>query len=150
MINMLHGIHDKFFSNFQQRFGNALTPTGTLILHRPEFAEDFQPIEKGCPCSTCKNYTRAYLHGVVENEPVSCSLLTIHNVAYQVCHDKCQIPRDQISSKYPLSNKTIFTFCPLFERLRFFHFFFQIHHKRLIIPVIHPYPPGENRDQTSA
>lgn len=100
----VHGIHDKFISNFQQRFGNALTPTGTLILHRPEFAEDFQPIEKGCPCSTCKNYTRAYLHGIVENEPVSCSLLTIHNVAYQVCHDKCQIPRYQISSKYPLSN----------------------------------------------
>lgn len=125
MINMLHGIHDKFFSNFQQRFGNALTPTGTLILHRPEFAEDFQPIEKGCPCSTCKNYTRAYLHGIVENEPVSCSLLTIHNVSYQVCHDKCQIPRYQISSKYPLSNKTIFTFWPLFERLRFFISFFK-------------------------
>lgn len=102
MINMLLGIHDEFVSNFQQRFGNALTPTGTLILHRPEFADDFQPIEKGCPCSTCKNYTRAYLHGIVENEPVSCSLLTIHNVAYQVCHDKYQIPRDQISSKYTL------------------------------------------------
>lgn len=75
---------DCVFPTRTARFGNALTPTGTLILHRPEFADDFQPIEKGCPCSTCKNYTRAYLHGIVENEPVSCSLLTIHNVSYQL------------------------------------------------------------------
>lgn len=124
LINTLHRTHDEVLSYFQQRFGNALTPTGTLILHRPEFADDFQPIEKGCPCSTCKNYTRAYLHGIVENEPVSCSLLTIHNVSYQVCHDWCQISRDQISSKIPLSYKTIFLFWPLLK-LSFFICFFK-------------------------
>lgn len=129
LINTLHRTHDEVLSYFQQRFGNAMTPTGTLILHRPEFADDFQPIEKGCPCSTCKNYTRAYLHGIVENEPVSCSLLTIHNVSYQVCHDRCQISRDQISSKIPLSYKTILASF----KVEFFHLLFQIHHKRLTI-----------------
>lgn len=31
-----------------------------------------------------KNYTRAYLHTIVQKEAVACHLLTIHNIAYQL------------------------------------------------------------------
>ncbi|XP_022325326.2 queuine tRNA-ribosyltransferase catalytic subunit 1-like [Crassostrea virginica] len=75
---------DCVFPTRTARFGHALTSTGPLVLRRVEFAEDFQPIETECSCSTCKNYTRAYIHGLVENESVFCSLITTHNISYQL------------------------------------------------------------------
>ena len=66
-----------------QRFGSAITPDGLLHLSKKTYEKDYQPIDKDCLCSTCANYTRAYLHSII-HEPVSCSLITVHNVAYQV------------------------------------------------------------------
>lgn len=42
------------------------------------------PIDSDCNCSTCKTYTRAYLHHIVTHEAVSCTLLSIHNIAFQL------------------------------------------------------------------
>ena len=60
-------------------------PTGKLNLKQQRYANDFEPIDRTCSCSTCTHYTRAYLHTIVTREPVACSVLTIHNIAYQVC-----------------------------------------------------------------
>ena len=84
---ILDCIESFFFS--LQRFGSALVPTGQLNLKSKIFATDFQPIDQNCSCSTCKNYTRAYLHTVVNTETVAGHLITIHNVAYQVIFLKC-------------------------------------------------------------
>lgn len=43
-----------------------------------------RPIDESCPCSTCKIYTRAYLHQIVTKETVACHLLTVHNIAFQM------------------------------------------------------------------
>ena len=67
-----------------QRFGCALVPSGQMRLKNKRFAQDYRPIDEDCPCSTCRQYTRAYLHTLVTNENVACSLVTVHNVAYQV------------------------------------------------------------------
>lgn len=67
-----------------QRFGVALRRDGQLKLHQAKFKKDFQPIDENCDCSTCKHYTRAYLSHIVRLEAVGASLLTIHNVAFQV------------------------------------------------------------------
>lgn len=75
---------DCVFPTRTARFGCALVSTGQLNLKNKTFAKDFQPIDKDCPCSTCAKYTRAYLHTVVTNETVACTLLTVHNVAYQL------------------------------------------------------------------
>lgn len=56
-----------------QRFGCALVETGQLNLKNRVFAKDFQPIDSKCQCSTCKRYTRAYLHSIGTVEPVSCN-----------------------------------------------------------------------------
>ena len=66
-----------------QRFGSALVPTGLLQLKQEKYKKDFRPIDKDCKCSTCERYTRAYLQTIVTHESVACSLLTVHNVAYQ-------------------------------------------------------------------
>lgn len=76
----------KVYFSFQ-RFGTALVPSGQLNLKSKIFSSDFRPIDDKCKCSTCKNYTRAYLHTLVTNETVACHLLSVHNVAYQVLYN---------------------------------------------------------------
>jgi queuine tRNA-ribosyltransferase catalytic subunit len=72
-----------FFNN--QRFGCALVDTGQLQLKKKIFATDQRRIDDQCTCFTCRTYTRDYLHMVTYAEEVTaCSLLTIHNVKYQV------------------------------------------------------------------
>lgn len=66
------------------RFGSALVPWGQVNLKQSKYATDFNPIDGDCHCSTCKNYTRAYLNTIVTNESVACQLVTIHNVSYQL------------------------------------------------------------------
>ncbi|VDI48791.1 queuine tRNA-ribosyltransferase [Mytilus galloprovincialis] len=86
----LHGrrriTHQTTMENWEQakRFGTALVPSGQLNLKSKIFSSDFRPIDDKCKCSTCKNYTRAYLHTIVTNETVACHLLSVHNVAYQL------------------------------------------------------------------
>lgn len=72
------------FRFITQRFGVALRRDGPLKLHQPQFKNDLKPIDENCDCSTCKHYTRAYLSQLVRFEPVGASLVTVHNVAYQV------------------------------------------------------------------
>ncbi|GJQ70575.1 putative catalytic subunit of the queuine tRNA-ribosyltransferase [Trypoxylus dichotomus] len=75
---------DCVFPTRTARFGCALTMTGQLSLKQKQYKKDFNPIDKDCTCSTCKTYTRAYLHGIVTIHPVACNLLTVHNVAFQL------------------------------------------------------------------
>ncbi|KAK6196223.1 hypothetical protein SNE40_001488 [Patella caerulea] len=90
------------------RFGSALVDTGLLNLKNKNFSEDFQPIDKNCQCSTCKSYTRAYLHTMVTNETVACSLVTVHNVAYQLRLMK-RIRESILEDKFPKFIQTFFT-----------------------------------------
>ena len=54
-----------------------------ISLNKPEFAEDFGPLEEGCDCPTCRTYTRAYVHSVIKQSS-SCHMISIHNVAFQL------------------------------------------------------------------
>lgn len=69
---------------FFQRFGCALVETGQICLKNKEFAMDHRPIDENCTCSTCKTYTRSYLHHIVKKEAVASSILSVHNIAYQL------------------------------------------------------------------
>lgn len=75
---------DCVFSTRTARFGCALVSNGQISLKNCKFKMDFEPIDKNCICSTCKTYTRAYLHQIVNLEAVSCSLLSVHNLTYQM------------------------------------------------------------------
>ena len=75
---------DCVFPTRTARFGSALTPTGQLQLKNVVYANDFNPVQKDCKCSTCLTYTRAYLHMLFRsNHPSACHMLTVHNLTYQ-------------------------------------------------------------------
>lgn len=47
------------------------------------YKEDNQPIEYQCPCTSCNNYTRAYLHHLLKNKEIIVStIITIHNITF--------------------------------------------------------------------
>ncbi len=63
------------------RNGMALTRQGRIVIRNAQYSHDFTPIEQGCDCYTCKNFTRAYLrHLIKANEILGATLLSIHNI----------------------------------------------------------------------
>ena len=73
-----------------QRFGSALVPWGQVDLKSRACADNFGPIDPNCHCSTCTTHHQAYLHALItQKESVACNLITVHNVAYQVCACVC-------------------------------------------------------------
>ncbi|KAF2905441.1 hypothetical protein ILUMI_00733 [Ignelater luminosus] len=75
---------DCVFPTRTARFGCALVMTGQLNLKQKKYKKDFSPIDEDCDCSTCKTYTRAYLHHIVTIHSTACHLLSTHNLAFQV------------------------------------------------------------------
>jgi len=66
------------------RHGSAFVGTGGSIpIKAGRFSKDFTPIEDGCTCYTCKNYTKAYIRHLMNvGEILGMRLLTIHNLHY--------------------------------------------------------------------
>lgn len=63
------------------RTGQAFTADGPLNIRNARFAEDQEPIEPGCPCPSCSNYSRAYIHHLVKSgEILGAVLMTEHNL----------------------------------------------------------------------
>jgi len=65
------------------RNGQAFTAQGALNLKNARFADDEAPLEAGCGCPACRQFSRAYLHHVVKSgEIIAAMLLSWHNLAY--------------------------------------------------------------------
>lgn len=65
------------------RNGSVLTQYGKLVVRNAEYARDFTPLDPGCNCYTCRNYTRAYIrHLIKADEVLGIRLTTIHNLSF--------------------------------------------------------------------
>ncbi|MFI3241836.1 MAG: tRNA guanosine(34) transglycosylase Tgt [Alphaproteobacteria bacterium] len=65
------------------RTAQAFTRFGTINIRNASLKEDASPIEEGCDCPLCKNYSRAYIHHLQKaNEILATMLLTWHNIRY--------------------------------------------------------------------
>lgn len=63
------------------RHGNAFSQQGLLNLNNASYKEDFSPLERGCQCYCCQNFSRAYLaHLVRSKEILGIVLLSMHNI----------------------------------------------------------------------
>ncbi|MCD8199115.1 MAG: tRNA guanosine(34) transglycosylase Tgt [Phascolarctobacterium sp.] len=82
-VNLGVDMFDCVFPTRVARNGTAMTETGRLVVRNAEFAEDFLPVEEGCGCYTCHNYSRAYIrHLFKAEETLGMRLLTIHNLYF--------------------------------------------------------------------
>ncbi len=65
------------------RHGKVLTAQGDFSIRRAEFSRDDLPLDPGCPCFTCRTYSRGYLrHLRLTGELAGHRLLSIHNLTY--------------------------------------------------------------------
>lgn len=65
------------------RRGALLVKNGRINIENAQYVKDFRPIESGCHCNTCRNFTRAYLsHLFRAKELLAYRLATIHNLYF--------------------------------------------------------------------
>jgi len=53
------------------------------LIKNAKYKNDFSPVEEGCNCHLCKNYSRAYLHHLFKSQEMLAGILaTEHNINY--------------------------------------------------------------------
>ncbi len=79
------------------RTGQVFTRHGVVNIKNARHQDDPRPLDEGCACPACSNYSRAYLHHVFKSqEMISGMLLTWHNLRY--FQDIMQGMRDAIAA----------------------------------------------------
>ena len=65
------------------RHGHVYTNFGKLNLFNERFAKDMRPIEEGCQCPACRNYSRSYIrHLLKAKEMLGMRLCVLHNLYF--------------------------------------------------------------------
>ncbi|MBR5986073.1 MAG: tRNA guanosine(34) transglycosylase Tgt [Clostridia bacterium] len=65
------------------RNGTVFTRNGRLVIRNAAYARDFGPLEEGCDCYACRNYSRAYIRHLLKAEEIfGLRLCSIHNLRY--------------------------------------------------------------------
>jgi queuine tRNA-ribosyltransferase len=88
-IDLLEAVHrgvdmfDCIIPNALAQQGVVFTSTGKMELRRGVFRDREEALDERCPCRTCKNYSRAYLHHLIKSgEVLAWQLLGNHNLHY--------------------------------------------------------------------
>ena len=82
-VNLGVDMFDCVFPTRVARNGTAMTHTGRLVVRNAMYAEDFRPLEDGCTCYACRNYSRAYIRHLFKAEEIfGMRLLSIHNLHF--------------------------------------------------------------------
>jgi queuine tRNA-ribosyltransferase len=62
------------------RNGTAFTTRGAISVKAGAYKADFSPLEEGCDCYACKNFTRAYLRHLLNvGEILGLRMVSVHN-----------------------------------------------------------------------
>lgn len=86
---LVSGVRDAGISGFKEKRMN---------LKNARFKHDFTPIEEGCDCYCCQNYTRAYVHHLMRcDETFGATLLSIHNIRFLI--RLCEKMREAIKAE---------------------------------------------------
>ena len=74
---------DCVFPTRVARNGSVFTSSGRITIRNASFADDFLPLDPGCQCYSCQNYSRAYIrHLIKRNEILGLRLTTYHNLFF--------------------------------------------------------------------
>ncbi len=65
------------------RNGHLFVPWGVMNIRNARYAQDTRPVDPGCACYTCRNYSRSYLRHLDRcGEMLGPRLATLHNLHY--------------------------------------------------------------------
>jgi len=67
------------------RHGTLFTHLGGIKISKRRYRNEFEPIQNGCDCFTCQNYSRAYLHHLFKAKELTAMFLaSTHNLYFMV------------------------------------------------------------------
>jgi queuine tRNA-ribosyltransferase len=88
-INILEAVDrgvdffDCVIASRNARHANLFTNNGYMNLMNAKYERDMRPIEEGCSCPACKNYSRAYIrHLFKAKEMLAMRLCVLHNLYF--------------------------------------------------------------------
>ena len=103
--NILEAVHrgvdffDCVMPSRNARHGNLFTWKGKMNLTNEQYTDDPRPIEEGCRCPACRNYSRGYIrHLIRAKENVGSNLAVVHNLYFY--NDLMQKIRDALDGGY--------------------------------------------------
>jgi queuine tRNA-ribosyltransferase len=83
MVGLGADMFDCVMPTRNARNAQLFTSQGAVNIDNAKYKRDTAPVEPGCRCYTCQNYSRAYLHHLYRSrELLSYRLNTIHNLFY--------------------------------------------------------------------
>ena len=87
--NILEGVErgidffDCVYPTRNARHGDLYTNNGKIKIKNAQYEKDPRPIEEGCNCPACRNYSRAYIrHLLKANEMLGMRLCVMHNLYF--------------------------------------------------------------------
>jgi queuine tRNA-ribosyltransferase len=87
--NILEGVErgvdffDCVYPSRNGRHGHVYTRFGKLNLFNARYTLDTRPIEEGCQCPACRDYSRAYIHHLLKaKEMLGMRLCVLHNLYF--------------------------------------------------------------------
>ena len=87
--NILEGVErgidffDCVYPSRNGRHGHVYTNQGKINLFNARYEKDMEPIEEGCSCPACRNYSRAYIrHLLKAKEMLGMRLCVLHNLYF--------------------------------------------------------------------
>jgi queuine tRNA-ribosyltransferase len=103
--NILEAVHmgvdffDCVMPSRNARHGSLFTWHGKITLMNEKYARDSRPIDEGCQCPTCRNYSRGYIrHLLKAKESLGMRLAVTHNLYFY--NDLTQKIRDALDGGY--------------------------------------------------
>lgn len=102
------------------RHGGLFTSKGRVAIKSARFRTQHGPIEEGCDCYTCHNYSAAYVHHLARTEEqLYYRLGTLHNIRFMlrlaaqlraaVCADTYSAFRDEFLQRYAPASERVRT-----------------------------------------
>ena len=103
--NILEAVHrgvdffDCVMPSRNARHGSLFTWHGKMTLMNEKYAKDPRPLDEGCGCPTCRNYSRSYLrHLLKAKESLGMRLAVTHNLYFY--NELMQKIRDALDGGY--------------------------------------------------
>ncbi|MBQ8738985.1 MAG: tRNA guanosine(34) transglycosylase Tgt [Clostridia bacterium] len=103
--NILEAVHygvdffDCVMPSRNARHGNLFTWHGKMNIVNEKYSKDSRPIDEGCGCPACRNYSRAYIrHLIKAKETLGMRLCVLHNLYFY--NELMQKIRDALDGDY--------------------------------------------------
>lgn len=114
-------IFDSTFPTMSGRHGTIFTRNGNLRILRSEYKYNEKPLEEGCTCYACQNYSRAFVHQLLDlKENFGKTLATIHNIHFMhsliedaktaIKKGKFATFKEEIQKNFPKKKENVFKY----------------------------------------